>query len=44
MFWIDIFEHTAQFGARKPVEEVGGAPTGEYASTHGNAERMEYFL
>jgi hypothetical protein len=44
MFWIDVFEHTAQFGTPNPFEEVGGAPAGEYASTHGDAEDVEYFL
>ena len=39
-----MFDHTAQFGALNLFEEVGGARTAEYASTHGDAEDVEYFL
>ena len=44
MFWIDVTEHTAQFAAGSGFEEVGGKASGGYASAHGNAEGLEYFL
>ena len=44
MFWIETSDDTAQFPSKPGLEEVGGKPTEEYASTHGDAEGLEYFL
>lgn len=44
MFRIDTREQTREFVETSAIEEVGGPRIARYASAHGDAQGLEYFL